>query len=136
MKRTKDLSKKEMHNYFKRKIVNKYYSDDNFIYKTINLKLDYAYIKIHDSFENVFSDERTDFNKIINDLRKNIKHLYVLYKECLLSEKDYRTGKETYGYKDIDDIESTLLYISDRYYCAFRIKWLIDLIENNYYELK
>ena len=39
-------------------------------------------------------------------------------------EQDYRAGVETYGYED--NIYLDLLYISDRWRCAFRLKWLID----------
>lgn len=41
-------------------------------------------------------------------------------------EEDYRVGNETYGYKDQESIDYSILYISDRWMCAFRLKWLID----------
>lgn len=41
-------------------------------------------------------------------------------------ENDYRRGSETYGYKDQESIDYNILYISDRWNCAFRLKWLID----------
>lgn len=40
---------------------------------------------------------------------------------------DMRTGEETYGYGDPEKIRDDLLYISDRWRCAFRLRWLIDM---------
>ena len=45
-------------------------------------------------------------------------------------EGDFRTGFETYGYDDVEDIDNNMMYISDRWRCAFRLKWLIDGLEN------
>lgn len=52
-----------------------------------------------------------------------------VWKKLAKEENDYRTGNETYGYRDIT---YTMLYISDRWRCAFRLKWLIDGIENKH----
>ena len=41
-------------------------------------------------------------------------------------ENDYRNGNETYGYADKESIQLRRCYISDRFQCAFRLKWLID----------
>ena len=49
-----------------------------------------------------------------------------LYKKCMKVEHDYRTGEETYGYETRELIEQNIHYISDRFYCQFRLKWLID----------
>lgn len=43
---------------------------------------------------------------------------------------DYRSGNETYGYSDRESIETNMFYISDRWRCAFRLRWLIDGIES------
>ena len=45
-------------------------------------------------------------------------------------EGDYRGGYITYGYSDRESVENNMMYISDRWMCAFRLKWLIDGIEN------
>ena len=58
-----------------------------------------------------------------------LPELYELWYKYSDDEQDYRSGINTYGY---EDIEGTLYYISDRWKCAFRIKWLIDLIEGEY----
>lgn len=44
-------------------------------------------------------------------------------------EDDYQTGNESYGYKE--DNSNCMMYISDRWRCAFRLKWLIDGLEAN-----
>ncbi len=44
-------------------------------------------------------------------------------------EQDFRTGEETYGYCP-NSIRNNMVYISDRWCCAFRLRWLIDGLEN------
>jgi len=44
-------------------------------------------------------------------------------------KNDYKTGEETYGYKDIESIENNLMYISDRFLAEFRLQWMIKLPE-------
>ena len=55
-----------------------------------------------------------------------LRACHKLYSKCEMDERDYRTGEETYGY---NNNESNLNYISDRFYCMFRLTWLIDGIE-------
>lgn len=43
---------------------------------------------------------------------------------------DPRTGEESYGYGEGDDCYWQMQYISDRWHCSFRLKWIIDGIEN------
>jgi len=45
------------------------------------------------------------------------------------SENDYLGGHETYGYESIEDIESSLIYISDRFGAGFRLAWLVNVPE-------
>lgn len=59
-------------------------------------------------------------------LQRSLPALKSLYVSCLRSELDFRTGYETYGYRDAEFIKNNLNYISDRYQCAFRLKWIID----------
>ena len=40
---------------------------------------------------------------------------------------DTRSGKETYGYKDLESIEGNLDYISDRFGGEFRLQWMLEL---------
>lgn len=44
-------------------------------------------------------------------------------------ENDHRSGSETYGYENLEQILGWLNYISDRWRCAFRVRWLIDINE-------
>jgi hypothetical protein len=56
--------------------------------------------------------------------------------EGLLQEPhkpDLRSGYETYGYHDEESIMNNMMYLSDRWNCPFRIRWLIDGIENNHF---
>jgi hypothetical protein len=63
----------------------------------------------------------------------------------LPTNPDFRSGFETYGYKghprdglgllemtDEESIKGDLSYISDRWQCSFRVRWLINLMEPEY----
>lgn len=68
-------------------------------------------------------------HKILPYYKKLVKY----YENDLLEiEQDYRSGVETYGYEDIHSIKYNLSYISDRWRAAFRVRWLIELINPNY----
>ena len=61
-------------------------------------------------------------------------HLHPIKEDLLAMAKYYqdddpRTGMETYGYQSVDAIKDNLYYISDRWSCEFRIRWLLDLID-------
>lgn len=49
-------------------------------------------------------------------------------------EDDYRDGYETYEYKTRESINNNLHYVSDRWRCAFRLKWLIDGVEGGHFK--
>lgn len=53
-----------------------------------------------------------------------------VWKKWSVRDGDSRSGEETYGYKDQERIKYDMFYISDRWNCAFRLKWLIDGIKN------
>lgn len=40
------------------------------------------------------------------------------------------SGYESYGYQDQESIHLNMIYISDRWACAWRIRWLLDGIED------
>ena len=67
----------------------------------------------------------------VKTLREPLGYFYNHFKR---SENDSRSGMETYGYSSNDSITNNVLYISDKWQCQFRVRWLIDLIE--YKELK
>lgn len=72
-------------------------------------------------------------DQIISVLSPYYNYLVTLYENELIEQcNDYRTGYETYGYKDLDAIRGTLSYISDRWKSSFRVRWLIDLINKQY----
>ena len=79
-------------------------------------------------FDYWYFSEDVEFNYLgfIKDISEVEKDLYDLWKQKSKKEYDFRTGEETYGYSDP---EYDLSYINDRWECAFRINWLLGLIE-------
>ena len=60
--------------------------------------------------------------------------LIFLYEEDLLViEEDYRSGEETHGYASEESNIANFHYISDRWIAAFRVRWLIQLVDPGYY---
>lgn len=59
-------------------------------------------------------------------LQRYKKHIYRQWVKFAKKEGDWRTGEEAYGF---GDVAAQLHYISDRYQCAFRMRWLYDMIE-------
>lgn len=106
-----------------------YYEKNNLGYFD-SFKVCYAKMQIHKVFDKFYdgNSSKKRIKTLIEELRKNKKYLEICYKETLLSDKDYRTGDETYGYK-LGNIRGNLSYISDRFFCSFRIRWMLDLIE-------
>ena len=45
------------------------------------------------------------------------------------NEPDTRSGYETYGYDDLESIKTDLDYISDRFNATFRLRWILDLLD-------
>ena len=71
--------------------------------------------------------------QIRDALRPYYGLLVELYEnELLVNEEDYRSGEDTYGYEDLESIQGSLSYISDRWKSCFRVRWLIDLINPSY----
>ncbi len=71
----------------------------------------------------------TSIHEIQASLKKIRPALEKLYKGTLAVDDDHRVGLETYGYKSIEEIKRNLRYISDRWNCSYRIRWILDLIE-------
>ena len=82
------------------------------------------------------------WNKLIEDkLLKSCEsladiqsYLQPIKEDLLVMAKHYqdddpRTGTETYGFRSVESIKNNLYYISDRWSCEFRIRWLLDLID-------
>ncbi len=71
--------------------------------------------------------ETEPISYIVERLKETRPELEKLYEKSLLRDEDNRSGIETYGYKSESSIKSNLNYISDRWNCSFRIRWLLDL---------
>ena len=109
------------------------YCDENNIgiSKQESYKLLRSYVEIRKIFDNFYFTPNKDwsFDELIDELRENKKYLEYLYNIQQQQEKDSRTGEESYGYSDQEYIEERMSYISDRWNCAFRIRWILDLLD-------
>jgi len=74
--------------------------------------------KVHKFFEEPIDYKLKNVDSILPELKK-------LYRISLHVDRDHRNGIETYGY-DPKTIRSDFAYISNKWNCSFRIKWLID----------
>ena len=61
-----------------------------------------------------------------------LREMKRVWKKWSKEEDDFRSGEESYGYKSQESVRNNMFYISDRWRCAFRVKWLIDGIENKH----
>jgi hypothetical protein len=68
-----------------------------------------------------------DLDKISKKIKKYEKYIGRLSGYQRSYEKDYRTGEKTYGYESTESINENLMYISDRFVCAFRLTWLKEI---------
>ena len=73
--------------------------------------------------------KKNTMSEIIGRLKTVEPELIRLHDRAQREYPDDRPGEETYGYKDEASIKSNLEYISDRWNCAFRIRWILDLIK-------
>ena len=106
-----------------------YFSENNLGFDD-TFELNYARLRIYKVFDEFYDGNSSNkrIKVLINELKKNKKYLNICYKESLKFDKDYRLGEETYGY-NLRSIRNNLIYISDRWNCSFRIRWILDLIE-------
>ena len=80
---------------------------------------------------------RDDLDDLIPRLSRNLDHIKCLMVDCKKTEnppEDIINGDYN-GYYSLESIMHTLSYISDRFFCYNRLKWLLDLPEN-YRKLK
>lgn len=70
-----------------------------------------------------------DLKAFVKDMQEFLPYLKEKREMYMLKEDDYRSGWETYAYKDKEYIIGQLEYISDRWGAAFRINWLIGLLD-------
>lgn len=62
-------------------------------------------------------------------LKVLVEPLENLWEAYAFDEEDFRSGKDTYGYETVS-VKDSMIYISDRWRCAFRLRWLLDGLEN------
>ena len=93
---------------------------------------DRIYAKISTTLEEVAYNKSTP----LSALDPLLPHLVKLYEEDLDVHKDYRYGKDIYGYGDENSIRGQLECIEDRWNAPHRIRWLINLIDPDYYPYK
>lgn len=107
------------------------YCDENNLGYCDSWREQKAWVKIHKMFDKHFFTDGHTFNQedFFKDLRDCKKEFTVMYKIALASEKDFRTGYETYGYKDMESIMDNICYINSKWNCAFRIRWILDLLD-------
>lgn len=58
--------------------------------------------------------------------------LIAVLPELQADSNDYRLGNATYGYSGSEKALGDLNYISDRWRCAFRVAWMLGLINQDY----
>ena len=83
-------------------------------------------------FKEVFNNcnmEEFSIKGTCSRIKKYRKYIQKLRCYHQLREDDYRNGYETYGYKSLESIENNLIYISDRFGCAFRLSWMVNVPE-------
>lgn len=62
-------------------------------------------------------------------LSKYVNDLIYIYEKYYLIDSGYATsGEDLYGYDSEESILADLRYIADRWMCAERIRWMIDLV--------
>lgn len=83
---------------------------------------------ITSAIENYLQGDR----EILISILPLLKTRYELSLQADPKHIDNRSGKETYGYKNI---QNDMDYISDRWNCSFRLKWLIDGIEGEHFKV-
>ena len=70
---------------------------------------------------------RVCYNSTLKRLANIEKTLATLWQKRVDEEGDYRTGEESYGYSENN--EDQFSYVSDRWNCAFRLSWILGLLQ-------
>jgi len=74
-----------------------------------------------------------DLAQFLHELQLRKDELRYMHHISQQEYSDTRSGAETYGFGNIED---DLAYISDRYNAAFRLRWLLDVIDRETQNLK
>ncbi len=89
------------------------------------------YNEVNAAMTNFYSCENKTVEEAVAILKPYRWMIEQLYQRQLDIEDDHRPGEETYGYEDEEAILDNLMYISDRWCAAFRLRWMLDLIRMN-----
>ena len=85
-------------------------------------------------FSNFYSITHKTVEDAKNSIRPYVGVLFAQYEYLIKQEElegwvpDLRSGAETYGYKNDEHTMYNLQYISDRWNCTLRVRWILDLI--------
>jgi hypothetical protein len=66
----------------------------------------------------------------ISKFKPLLREMERVWNKRAKEEDDYRSGEEVYGYETTESIHNNMMYISDRWRCAFRLRWLLDGIKS------
>jgi len=91
-----------------------------------------AVTRVSKALENFYDIDGMTLKKAKTIIQSIEDDLITLYPRAHDASDDSRLGNETYGYKSDDDILHSLLYISDRWGAAFRIAWMLGLVNEDY----
>lgn len=64
--------------------------------------------------------------KTVDAFKPLLREMNRVWVKWAKEENDNRTGIETYGYETSHSIRNNMHYMSDRWRCAYRLKWLFD----------
>lgn len=117
----------------------KRYRQRHRVFKKYRCKKHWKLDELLSSFTAIYDAGDTDnhqairVNYVISMLKPLLPFMIRLYEYVLLPrEFDYRSGFDTYGYNDNYSILNNLEYISDRWKTAYRVRWLINLVDKEY----
>lgn len=107
--------------------------DDSFVHNYARLRI----YKVFDYYD-IHKDKRLDFSYLIIDLKRNYKYLKFCCNKAYLEEKEYYPEELNYNFENIDleTIKSEMYYISDRWNCYHRLKWILDLLDKKLIKIK
>ncbi len=131
------VNKRHKHQHVRAVEVYNFYQYSPFIGVSPTFRESYLRMVIYKAFEKHLFDIpdgwyslitfTTEFKKILPEM-KELLELSVA-DDLKSGHPDNRTAEETYGF---DNVYDDLHYISDRWYCTFRLRWLIAVVSKNW----
>ena len=89
-------------------------------------------INISSAMKNFYDIEGMTHDAALEIVRGIEDDLIAFLPECQARDEDYRLGNDTYGYDGGQGDLVNLSYISDRWGGAFRVAWMLGLINEDY----